>query len=263
MAKRNDNLLELLSQCPWWVSVVLSGIVYIALGFIVPMIEFKGSLLKGLADAAPSLAVPLGIALIIPAPIAFYNSFRKKKLLDKQRDLDSIKSLSWKEFEELIAEAYRRKGYSVVENYGLGPDGGIDLVLKQAGNLFLVQCKHWKTQKVDVRVVREMYGLMTAEHASGVMLITSGLFTQEAKIFAEDKPIELVQGYQVADLIGSAQRKPFRSANEIQPQQGETTCRNCGANLVVRVARKGKNPGSKFWGCSNFPKCTFTRGYTA
>jgi restriction system protein len=163
----------------------------------------------------------------------------------------------------LIAEAYRRKGYSVVENNGAGADGGIDLVLTKAGNLFLVQCKHWKTQKVDVRVVREMYGLMTAERASGLIVITSGLFTQEAKTFAEDKPIDLVAGYQVADLISSAQRKPLRSANDIQMQQVETTCRNCGANLVLRVARKGKNPGSKFWGCSNFPQCTFTREYTA
>ena len=263
MAKRNENLLDLLAQCPWWwVSIVLSGINYVAFQFIVPMIEFKAPLLKGLTNTAPWLALPLSIALIVPAPFAFYNSFRKKKLLDNQKDLDSIKSLSWKEFEELIAEAYRRKGYSVVENYGVGADGGIDLVLKKAGNLFLVQCKHWKTQKVDVRVVREMYGLMTAEHASGVMLITSGLFTQEAKIFAEDKPIELVEGYQVTDLISSAQGKPFRSANDIQRPQSETTCSKCGANLVVRVARKGKHPGSKFWGCSKFPRCTFTREYT-
>jgi restriction system protein len=263
MAKRTENILDLLSQCPWWVSVVLSGIVYVALRFILPTIEFKGPFLKGLAGAAPRLAVPLGLTLVIPAPIAFFNSLRKKKLLDKQRDLDSIKCLSWKEFEELIAEAYPRKGYSVVENYGVGPDGGIDLVLRKAGNLFLVQCKHWKTQKVDVRVVREMYGLMAAERASGVIVITSGLFTQEAKTFAEDKAIDLVEGYQVADLISSAQRKPFPSANRIQPQQGETTCQNCGANVVLRVTPKGKNPGSKFWGCSNFPKCTFTREYTA
>jgi hypothetical protein len=162
MAKRNDSVLELLSQCSWWVSVILSVSVYIVLRFIVPTIEFKNPFLKGLAGVATTLALPLGIVLVIPAPVAFYNSLRKKKLLDKQRDLDSIKALPWKEFEELIAEAYRRKGYSVVENDGLGPDDGIDLVLKKSGNLFLVQCKHWKTQKVDVRVVREMYGLMTA-----------------------------------------------------------------------------------------------------
>ena len=55
----------------------------------------------------------------------------------------------------------------MVENHGVGSDGGIDLRLKKSGNVFLVQCKHWKTQKVDVRIVREMYGLMTAERASG------------------------------------------------------------------------------------------------
>jgi restriction system protein len=262
VAKRNDNLVELLSCCPWWVSVSLSASVYVLLRFIVPIIEFERALLRGLTGAAPAMALPLAIALIVPAPIAFYNSLRKKKLLNKQSDLDSIKSLSWKEFEELIAEAYRRKGYSVVENYGCGPDGGIDLVLKKSGNRFLVQCKRWKYQKVDVRVVREMYGLMAAEHASGVIIITSGLFTQEAKLFAENKPIDLVEGHQLVDLIRSAQGKPLPSADDIQPQPGQTTCQSCGAKLVLRVARKGKKPGNKFWGCSSFPKCTFTQEYT-
>ena len=78
MAKRTENILDLLSQCPWWVSVVLSGIVYVALRFIVPTIEFKGSFLKGLAGAAPTLALPLGVTLVIPAPIAFFNSLRTK-----------------------------------------------------------------------------------------------------------------------------------------------------------------------------------------
>ena len=71
-----------------------------------------------------------------------------------------------------------------------------DLVLKKDGNLFLVQCKQWRSYKVDVRVVREMYGVMTAKQANGVIIITSGLFTQEAKSFATDKPIDLVEGNQ-------------------------------------------------------------------
>ena len=33
------------------------------------------------------------------------------------------------------------------------------------------------------------------------------------------------------------------------------TCTKCGSNMVLREAKKGKNTGSKFWGCSNFPKC--------
>ncbi len=261
MARRNENILEALSRCPWWVSVVFSGIAYVGLRFIVPAIDIKSFFLKGIASTAPALAFPVGIALILPAPFAFFNARRKQKLVDRQTDLESVRALSWKDFEELVGEAYRRKGYSVVENHGAGADGGIDLRLKKAGNLFLVQCKHWKSQKVDVRVAREMYGLMTAERAAGVIIITSGLFTQEAKLFAENKPIDLVEGHQLADLIRITQRTLAKSAET--PKLSEMTCQKCGSTLVLRVARRGKKPGSQFWGCSNFPKCTFTQEYGA
>jgi restriction system protein len=262
MAKRNDDLLEVLSHCPWWASALLSAIVYVGLRFIIPAIHFENFMVKGFTQGLSAIALPIAIILLLPAPLAFYNSLRKRRLLTKQTDLDSIKCLSWKEFEELIAEAYRRKGYSVSENYGSGPDGGIDLVLKKSGNQVLVQCKRWKNQKVDVRVVREMYGLMAAKHASGVIIITSGLFTQDAKLFAEDKPIDLVEGHQLVDLIRSAQGKPALSANINQGEKAAPICQKCGAQLVVRVARKGNNPGNKFWGCSTFPKCNFTQDYT-
>lgn len=36
-------------------------------------------------------------------------------------------------------------------------------------------------------------------------------------------------------------------------------CPRCNGELVERTARKGKNAGSSFLGCSNFPKCRFTR----
>ncbi len=35
-------------------------------------------------------------------------------------------------------------------------------------------------------------------------------------------------------------------------------CPKCGCKLVLRTAGKGPNAGSKFYGCSNFPKCKFT-----
>lgn len=32
-------------------------------------------------------------------------------------------------------------------------------------------------------------------------------------------------------------------------------CPRCGAPMIKRIAKKGKNIGKEFWGCSNFPKC--------
>lgn len=263
MAKRNESIVEWLTQFPWWISVVLSATAFLCFKFIVPAIDFQSWVLKSIAGAAPTIAYFLAFILLAPAPFSYFNSLRKKKLLDKQKDIDSIKSLAWKEFEELIAEAYCRKGYSVVENYDIGPDGGVDLVLKKDGNMFLVQCKQWRSYKVDVRVVREMYGVMTAKQANGVIIITSGLFTQEAKNFAVDKPIDLVEGKQVVDLIRSVKTKPTYSPTGIdKPQTTVNLCPDCGGELILRVARHGKNAGNKFWGCSNFPGCKFIKPYT-
>jgi predicted RNA-binding Zn-ribbon protein involved in translation (DUF1610 family) len=33
------------------------------------------------------------------------------------------------------------------------------------------------------------------------------------------------------------------------------SCPKCGAEMVLRTARRGANAGNQFWGCSNFPKC--------
>mgnify|MGYP000863826111 CR=1 FL=1 len=32
-------------------------------------------------------------------------------------------------------------------------------------------------------------------------------------------------------------------------------CPKCGSKMILRTARTGKYEGSKFWGCSSFPKC--------
>lgn len=36
-------------------------------------------------------------------------------------------------------------------------------------------------------------------------------------------------------------------------------CPWCGGKLVIRTAKKGSNIGKQFYGCSNYPKCKYTR----
>jgi restriction system protein len=261
MAKSKQSTLDFLSQFPWWVSVVLSAVAYIFLKFLIPSLRFENAIFKAVASITPHMAPAVGLVLLVPAPIAAVQSWRKKKLLDAQQSLDTILSLGWKEFEELVAEAYRRQGYAVKENLGAGPDGGVDLVLKKDGNVILVQCKQWRNVKVGVSVIREMYGIMTARHANGVIIITSGLFTQEAKNFAAGKPMDLVEGGQLATLIGTVQHSSEKMPEPQGQSSGGTFCPKCGAEMVQRVAKKGARAGQKFWGCSSFPVCRGTLSY--
>ncbi|MEJ2697312.1 MAG: NERD domain-containing protein [Candidatus Sulfobium sp.] len=41
----------------------------------------------------------------------------------------------------------------------------------------------------------------------------------------------------------------------------EKTCPQCGAPMVVRVAKKGAHANKPFWGCTNYPKCHAIVGY--
>ena len=249
------------AQLPWWVSVCLSVVAYVVLRFVVPSIQYEDPILKGMAGIARPFALVAALCFLFPAVLSAARSLRRRNLLSRQSGLESIRSLSWKEFEELLAEAYRRQGYLVGENTSLGPDGGVDLRIERGGDLYLVQCKQWRDYKVGVKVVREIYGLVTAENASGAIIVTSGLFTQEAKNFAADKPLGLVEGSQLADLVRNVQAVP-RSEARVDPPRPGKRCPQCGGTLVLRQAKRGKHAGSKFWGCSGFPDCQYKEEYT-
>jgi restriction system protein len=262
MARRDESILNLLARVPWWVSVLVSATAYLTLTFILPRIDvgpgIAASFPKGLVIFGQKLAPVIALVLLIPAPVSAFNAWRKRQLVDKQASLESIRSLDWKTFEVFVGEAYRRQGYSVSENPGAGPDGGIDLFLKKAGQLTIVQCKQWRANKVGVEKVRELYGLQVSHHAAKSTLITSGLFTQEAKNFAADKPIDLVEGAHLLGLIKNVQ--PRTKTTTAQPPS-TVVCPECGGEMVLRTAHKGPRPGQQFWGCARFPRCRATKPY--
>jgi len=268
MARRNEGLLDLLVEVPWWVSVALAAGAFICLRFLVPaLIPTDADLAsKAILGAAPLFAWIALILFLAPTPVSAYREWRERRLLDGQKDLADIRALSWERFETLVGEAYRRQGYTVQRNSSQGADEGVDLTLKKDARVTLVQCKQWRAWKVGVKVVREIYGVMTAKHAEAAVVITSGVFTQEAKTFAHGKPIGLVDGPQLATLIRSVQKAaagaeqhpasptPLSSAKPIP----NVICPKCGAPMVLRTAQRGSHAGQQFWGCSRFPGCRAT-----
>ena len=137
----------------------------------------------------------MAVVLLLPAFVSAFRRVKSRYLLKHNQDIESIRQLDWKHFEELLGKYYRQAGYKVLENHGRGPDSGVDLRLRDAGNRsILVQCKQWK-QKVGVKIVRELYGVVASEGAGSGIVVTSSAFTKEAQEFANSVPVELVDGY--------------------------------------------------------------------
>ena len=258
MSRKSGSILVEFVKFPWWVSVILSVVVYLSFTYLLPLVAFQNFFFKGIAEMMTSLAPASAGILLLVAGVSAFDAWRKGQLLDRQKGAGTLQSIDWKDFEDLVGEAYQRKGYSVTESGGGGADGGVDLVLKKDDEKILVQCKHWRAVKIGVKIIRELYGVVTAEGATGGIVITSGQFTREARDFASRKPIELIDGNQLQRLIAGVQKNPGRTADVLT----EVPCPLCGAEMVLRTAKKGARAGEKFWGCATFPKCRGIRPYT-
>jgi len=194
---------------------------------------------------------------------------RQQTFLRTEIDLTWVNGLSWQGFERQLAEVYRQQGYVVEETGGGGADGGIDLKLFKDGRVTVVQCKHWKTWKVNVKPIRELYGVMMAEKADAAIFITSHEYTSDALKFVGDKPMELIDQRGFLDLVRCFQKElGHHYGVEVPVTTGQPpakpdpqNCPLCQSPMKLRTARKGKSAGSQFWGCSRFPACHGTRDY--
>lgn len=254
-SRRRNALFNDLAVLPWWANLAIGAAAFALLRFGVPHFELAGT---ALATATPYLAWSLLLAFVIAAVLAAVNQRARRKLLEQQTDLDSIRELPWDDFEHLVGEAYRRLGYHVRETGGDDRHGGVDLVLRKHGQSTLVECKRWRLRKVRVATLRELQGVMVAERAQQGVVVTTSSFTEEAHAFAVDRSIELVDGPQLLKLLHSV-RKTGVVALPRPRSNGGHRCPHCGREMVLRTAQKGPKAGSRYWGCTGFPTCKGTR----
>jgi hypothetical protein len=58
---------------------------------------------------------------------------------------------------------------------------------------------------------------------------------------------------------GRQEQLDVQSIRATKGEGSEPRCPECGAPMVLRVARRGEFQGKRFYGCSNFPACRGTR----
>ena len=113
--------------------------------------------------------------------------------------IGDVQAMTDREFQAVVAALFRWLGYAVVRT-PLTRDAGMDLVLAGHEGKAIVQCKRWR-HPVGPAVVREFYGTMIAEEAAQGYLITTGVFSKDARRWARDKDIVLVDGVFLKKLM--------------------------------------------------------------
>ena len=117
---------------------------------------------------------------------------------------DHIKNLGWYDFQRLVAELLIAMGYHIPFVAPPGQDGGVDIVaysdpLGTSTPRIKVQVKH-REQKVTVKEIRELEGVLRKEGDIGLMVSSGGFTSQvEQELRSSAKHIETMD---LARLIG-------------------------------------------------------------
>ena len=190
--------------------------------------------------------------VVLPELIKNYRNKKKFEAGGKWRSdrelVQWLRNMKPYEFESYIAEMFKKLGYNA-EAVGKSHDGGVDVVIEKDGVKGYVQCKKYISSTVAVSEVRDFYGALADRLSTGKgYFITTNKFTLEAVKFAEDKPIELVDGFSLVKYVKMAYKDGV-----VDVEVPAKICPKCGAQLVERDGRHGK-----FLGCSTYPKCEYT-----
>ncbi len=213
------------------------------------------------------LLVVIGIAIVgrivfgvlLPDLINRWRNHRRFVAGEKWRSdrelLQWLLGMKPAESEDYNTGLFYRLGFTT-RAVGQSHDGGIDVIAEKDGIKSFIQCKKFITSEVTVGAVRDFYGSLADRIANGKgYFITTNKFTLEAEKFAEDKPIELVDGHDLIRYIRMVRKETLKP--ESVPNQTSSKCPQCGGNLIERSGKFGK-----FLGCSNYPKCHYTAKMT-
>lgn len=72
--------------------------------------------------------------------------------------------------------------------------------------------------------------------------------------------VEAIRSGQMAKgIIASFQTRAEHLESLKTRHESSSTCPKCSSPLVLRTVKSGERAGSKFYGCSSYPKCRYTR----
>lgn len=184
------SLFAMLLRSPWWVSFVVVGVITLIAGALLPREYFVVGALSG-------------FPIFVVGCIAAWRQLRAPSPARVAEMLGAVASMPWRGFADTLANAWTRAGYTVERLPASTANGSAaDFALAQGGRTTLVSARRWKAATHGVEPLRELHAAMQAREASaGIYVATHGQVSDNARIFARDHGITLLQGDAVAALL--------------------------------------------------------------
>ncbi len=179
-----NSLFAILLRSPFWVSFLVAAGVF----------------------AFARLFVPAEYAIIVPLPfvvvggIAAWKQLRAPSASKVADTLTKAREMSWNDFAAALEGAFRREGYAVQRIEG----GAADLELVKAGRTTLLAAKRWKAARIGIEPLRDLVDARRKREAYDCAYVLTGELTEQARKFAVDHNVRLLQGAELATRLRGA-----------------------------------------------------------
>jgi restriction system protein len=178
-----NSLFAILLRSSFWISFAIAVALALAARFILP---------GAYGNFAASIAIPFVIIGVIVA-------WKQREVPSDARiasTVEAVSAMSWRDFSALIEQAFQRDGYVVTRT-----TGAADFMLLKAGRTSLVSCKRWKAASLGLEPLRELEAERQAQEARGSIYVCTGNVSDNARRFAADHKIVLMQELELTRLL--------------------------------------------------------------
>ncbi|PHF09569.1 restriction endonuclease [Bacillus wiedmannii] len=107
-----------------------------------------------------------------------------------------------REFEYFVADFFRSLGYKVQVTSGSN-DGGKDIILYKGNEMKFVEVKRYTKNSIGRPFIQKLHSAIVDADAVGGYFVTLSNFNQNARQYAANKNIELIDGDSLINMMKS------------------------------------------------------------
>jgi hypothetical protein len=191
MASR--SLFHILTEQPWWVSLLVTAMVFSLGALFSPLI--------GAAAALPFFGMTV---------YALYLRVRRGPTLDPATFLKALRAAPPEELRAMLSEVYGREGYEIADS------AAGDLQLKRSGYITLLRYRRWRAQSTGAAAIDDLARTMRSQQADRGIYVSAGTVNEGARKRAGESDIAVIDGTALVRLLGRTRsgRRALRRAQE-------------------------------------------------
>lgn len=147
------------------------------------------------------LLIVFFIGTIISTPNVTPEEIRSNQIM-KAATRNNLEVMDPREFEYFMADFFRSLGYKVQVTSGSN-DGGKDIILRKGKEMKFVEVKRYTKSSIGRPFIQKLHSAIVDADAIGGYFVTLSHFNKNARLYAANKNIELIDGDKLIHMMNS------------------------------------------------------------